>query len=83
MGPVISVNRPDLPNESPVQEGTRAGSVGRTLPGIAVKIVDPDTLEPKPIGEEGHLLVKRTQHVDPDIGRIPNAPPKPFATATT
>jgi acyl-[acyl-carrier-protein]-phospholipid O-acyltransferase/long-chain-fatty-acid--[acyl-carrier-protein] ligase len=58
MGPVISVNRPDIPNESPVQEGTRAGSVGRTLPGIAVKIVDPETMEPKPIGEEGHLLVK-------------------------
>jgi acyl-[acyl-carrier-protein]-phospholipid O-acyltransferase/long-chain-fatty-acid--[acyl-carrier-protein] ligase len=58
MGPVISVNRPDIPNESPVQEGTRAGSVGRTLPGIAVKVVDPDTLQSKPIGEEGHLLVK-------------------------
>jgi len=58
MGPVVSVNRPDIPNESPAQEGTRAGSVGRTLPGIAVKIVDPDTLQPKEVGEEGHMLVK-------------------------
>ena len=58
MGPVVAVNRPDVPNETPAQEGTRAGSVGRTLPGIAVKIVDPDTLETKAVGEEGHLLVK-------------------------
>ena len=58
MGPVVSVNRPDIPNESPAQEGTRAGSVGRTLPGIAVKIVDPETMELKAPGEEGLLLVK-------------------------
>ena len=55
---MISVNRPDIPNESPPQEGKRAGSVGRTLPGIAVRIVDPDTMEPKAPGEEGLLLVK-------------------------
>jgi acyl-[acyl-carrier-protein]-phospholipid O-acyltransferase/long-chain-fatty-acid--[acyl-carrier-protein] ligase len=58
MGPVISVNRPDVPNEMPPQEGKRLGSVGRTLPGIAVRIVDPDTLQPKARGEEGLLLVK-------------------------
>ena len=58
MGPVISVNRPDIPNETPLQEGKRVGSVGRTLPGIAVRIVDPDTMEPKAPGEEGLLLVK-------------------------
>jgi acyl-[acyl-carrier-protein]-phospholipid O-acyltransferase/long-chain-fatty-acid--[acyl-carrier-protein] ligase len=58
MGPVISVNRPDIPNETPPQEGNRVGSVGRPLPGIAVKVVDPETLEPKAVGEEGHLLVK-------------------------
>jgi len=58
MGPVISVNRPDVPNEMPPQEGKRLGSVGRTLPGIAVRIVDPDTLQPKASGEEGLLLVK-------------------------
>ena len=58
MGPVVSVNRPDIPNETPAQEGTRAGSVGRPLPGIAVRIVDPETNEPKPIGEEGLMLVK-------------------------
>jgi acyl-[acyl-carrier-protein]-phospholipid O-acyltransferase/long-chain-fatty-acid--[acyl-carrier-protein] ligase len=58
MGPVVSVNRPDIPDQTPVQEGNRSGSVGRTLPGVAVKVVDPDTLQPKPVGEEGHLLVK-------------------------
>jgi acyl-[acyl-carrier-protein]-phospholipid O-acyltransferase/long-chain-fatty-acid--[acyl-carrier-protein] ligase len=58
MGPCISVNRPDIPDETPLQEGNRAGSVGRTLPGIAVRIVDLETMEPKAPGEEGLLLVK-------------------------
>jgi acyl-[acyl-carrier-protein]-phospholipid O-acyltransferase/long-chain-fatty-acid--[acyl-carrier-protein] ligase len=58
MGPVISVNRPDIPNETPPQEGKRAGSVGRPLPGVAVRIVDPETMEPRAPGEEGLLLVK-------------------------
>jgi acyl-[acyl-carrier-protein]-phospholipid O-acyltransferase/long-chain-fatty-acid--[acyl-carrier-protein] ligase len=58
MGPVISVNRPDIPNETPPQEGKRAGSVGRTLPGVAVRIVDLETMETKAPGEEGLLLVK-------------------------
>jgi acyl-[acyl-carrier-protein]-phospholipid O-acyltransferase/long-chain-fatty-acid--[acyl-carrier-protein] ligase len=57
MGPVIAVNRPDIPDETPPQEGKRAGSVGRTLPGIAVRIVDPETMEPRAPGEEGLLLV--------------------------
>jgi acyl-[acyl-carrier-protein]-phospholipid O-acyltransferase/long-chain-fatty-acid--[acyl-carrier-protein] ligase len=58
MGPVVSVNRPDVPNETPPQEGVRGGSVGRTLPGIAVRIVDAESYEPKEDGEEGLLLVK-------------------------
>ena len=58
MGPVISVNRPDIPNETPLQEGKREGSVGRTLPGIAVRIVDPESMQPKATGEEGLLLVR-------------------------
>jgi acyl-[acyl-carrier-protein]-phospholipid O-acyltransferase/long-chain-fatty-acid--[acyl-carrier-protein] ligase len=58
MGPVIAVNRPDVPNESPAQEGKREGSVGRTLPGIAVRIVDPESMKPRGQGEDGLLLVK-------------------------
>jgi acyl-[acyl-carrier-protein]-phospholipid O-acyltransferase/long-chain-fatty-acid--[acyl-carrier-protein] ligase len=58
MGPVVAVNRPDIPNENPPQIGTREGTVGRPLPGIAVKIVNPDTMEPLGANEEGLLLVK-------------------------
>ena len=34
------------------------GSVGRPLPGLRVKIIDPETDEPLPHGEAGLLLVK-------------------------
>ncbi|VGO18408.1 MFS transporter [Pontiella sulfatireligans] len=40
------------------RNGTRTGSVGQALPGIAVKIVGPETHAPLPNGEEGLLLVK-------------------------
>lgn len=52
--PVISVNAPAYKG----REGSRAGSVGRPVPGIQVRIVDPDTGEPMPVGEPGLLLVK-------------------------
>jgi acyl-[acyl-carrier-protein]-phospholipid O-acyltransferase/long-chain-fatty-acid--[acyl-carrier-protein] ligase len=56
LGPVVAVNGPDF-DHFPKQEGNRLGSVGRPLPGVSVRIVDPDTLAPRPIGEEGLLLV--------------------------
>lgn len=38
--------------------GTRPGTIGQPLPGIAVRIVDPDTGEPLPVGRDGLLMVK-------------------------
>jgi acyl-[acyl-carrier-protein]-phospholipid O-acyltransferase/long-chain-fatty-acid--[acyl-carrier-protein] ligase len=40
------------------QVGAKRGSIGHPLPGIAVKIVDPDTFEPVPPNEPGLLLVR-------------------------
>src|SRR5205823_4070759 len=40
-----------------VQEGTRRGSIGRPLPGVAVRVVDPQTFQPLRAGEQGMLLV--------------------------
>src|SRR5262249_4573282 len=35
----------------------RPGTIGPPLPGNAVRVADPDTLTPLPVGEEGVVLV--------------------------
>jgi len=52
--PVIGVNVPDYRG----QRGSLNGSIGRPLPGIQVRILDPETREPLPLGEPGVLEVK-------------------------
>src|SRR6185295_3568810 len=58
MAPVVAVNVPDVEDGPERQRGTRAGSVGHPLPGVAVKVVDPETGEGPLFGREGLLLVK-------------------------
>ena len=58
LSPVVSVNIPDFTGGRLRQTGLKAGTVGHPIPGIAVKVVDPDTGEPRSAGEEGLLLVK-------------------------
>jgi len=41
-----------------LKNGNRAGSAGQPLPGVAVRIVDPETRETLRDGEEGLMLVK-------------------------
>jgi acyl-[acyl-carrier-protein]-phospholipid O-acyltransferase / long-chain-fatty-acid--[acyl-carrier-protein] ligase len=52
MAPVVAVNVPDAAGT-----GSRAGTVGRPLPGISVKVVDPETGNGPLVGKEGLLLV--------------------------
>ncbi len=57
LSPVVSINIA----ESIVALGRSAGkpgSVGHAIPGVCVKIVDPDTGAKMPVGEDGLLLVK-------------------------
>lgn len=56
--PVIAVNVPDDRARGADPAGARAGTVGRPLPGVAVRVVDPVTFEPLPTGAQGMLLVK-------------------------
>jgi acyl-[acyl-carrier-protein]-phospholipid O-acyltransferase / long-chain-fatty-acid--[acyl-carrier-protein] ligase len=56
--PVIAVNAPDVVHGREHQRGTKAGSVGQPLPGVAAKIVDPVTGEGPLFDREGLLLVK-------------------------
>lgn len=57
--PVASVNIPDELDTSfwKPQTGNKLGSVGMPLPGTSFRIVDPDTLEELPTGEDGLILI--------------------------
>ena len=63
MSPVVAVNSPGFKDPKYPQIGTKHGTVGLPIPGVAVRIVDPETLgagiiTPLPPGQEGMLLVK-------------------------
>jgi acyl-[acyl-carrier-protein]-phospholipid O-acyltransferase/long-chain-fatty-acid--[acyl-carrier-protein] ligase len=58
MAPVVAVNRPDVEHGGETQVGTKAGSVGHPIPGVAAKIVDRETGQDLPLGHEGLLLVR-------------------------
>ena len=69
MAPVVAVNVPDAAGT-----GSRRGTVGRPLPGISAKIVDPDTGEGPLVGKEGLLLVTGPNQMrgylgEPDLTR--------------
>jgi len=56
--PAVAVNTIDFRAASFRQVGAKRGSIGHPLPGITVKIVDPDTLQPVGVDEPGLLLVR-------------------------
>ena len=58
MAPVVAVNRPNVTDGGEAQIGTKFGSVGHAIPGVAVQIVDQDTGEGPLFDREGLLLVK-------------------------
>ncbi|MDZ4859053.1 MAG: acyl-[ACP]--phospholipid O-acyltransferase [Candidatus Hydrogenedentes bacterium] len=56
--PAVSVNVPDFRAPGFYQVGTKHGTIGQTLPGVSVRVVDPDTSVRVPHGGSGLLLVK-------------------------
>jgi acyl-[acyl-carrier-protein]-phospholipid O-acyltransferase / long-chain-fatty-acid--[acyl-carrier-protein] ligase len=54
----VAVNAPNFFAEDNNQIGTKPGTVGHPLPGVAARIVDPVTYQPLPPNHEGLLLVK-------------------------
>ena len=56
--PVVAVNLREYREPGSRQVGTKRGKIGHPLPGISIKIVDPETMEPLPLGESGLLLVR-------------------------
>ncbi len=61
--PVASVNLPDRIDlgDWGVQLGSKPGTVGLPLPGGSFRIVDPETMETLPVGEDGLILFGGTQ----------------------
>jgi acyl-[acyl-carrier-protein]-phospholipid O-acyltransferase/long-chain-fatty-acid--[acyl-carrier-protein] ligase len=56
--PVVTVNTADFRAASFRQVGAKRGSIGHPLPGITIKIIDPETRQPVGIDQPGLLLVR-------------------------
>ena len=56
--PAVTVNTIDFRAASFRQVGAKRGSIGHPLPGMSVKIIDPETLQTLPINQPGLLLVR-------------------------
>ncbi|MEX2309008.1 MAG: acyl-[ACP]--phospholipid O-acyltransferase [Pirellulales bacterium] len=57
LSPLVSVNVPPSRSKS-VNVECKEGSVGRPVPGVSVKVVDPESFEDLPLDTPGMLLVK-------------------------
>jgi acyl-[acyl-carrier-protein]-phospholipid O-acyltransferase/long-chain-fatty-acid--[acyl-carrier-protein] ligase len=55
--PVVSVNTKDFRAPGFRQVGAKRGRIGHPLPGVTVRVVDPETMQPAPDGTAGMLLV--------------------------
>ncbi|MGH9682810.1 MAG: acyl-[ACP]--phospholipid O-acyltransferase [Candidatus Acidiferrales bacterium] len=56
--PAVAVNTRDFRAPGFRQVGAKRGRIGHPLPGVSVRIVDPETRERRPVGEPGLLLVR-------------------------
>src|SRR5512143_1939047 len=56
--PVVAANTHNFRAAGARQVGARRGKIGRPMPGMSVRIVDPDTGAPLPVGQPGLLLVR-------------------------
>jgi acyl-[acyl-carrier-protein]-phospholipid O-acyltransferase/long-chain-fatty-acid--[acyl-carrier-protein] ligase len=56
--PAVTVNTIDFRAASFRQVGAKRGSIGHPLPGMSVKIIDPETLQTLPVNQPGLLLVR-------------------------
>jgi acyl-[acyl-carrier-protein]-phospholipid O-acyltransferase/long-chain-fatty-acid--[acyl-carrier-protein] ligase len=58
LSPLATLNLPDVTIDGFRQAGARSGSVGHPIPGVTVRVVDPETEAALPPGETGLILVK-------------------------
>jgi acyl-[acyl-carrier-protein]-phospholipid O-acyltransferase/long-chain-fatty-acid--[acyl-carrier-protein] ligase len=56
--PAVTVNTRDFRAAGFKQIGGKRGAIGHPLPGLCIRIVDPETGEPLPVGQAGLMLVR-------------------------
>jgi len=67
--PVIAVNTAGFRAPGFHQPGARRGSVGHPLPGVQVRVVNPDTSEPMEPGQHGMVMVRGPNVMRGYLGR--------------
>jgi acyl-[acyl-carrier-protein]-phospholipid O-acyltransferase/long-chain-fatty-acid--[acyl-carrier-protein] ligase len=67
--PAVAVNTPDFRSAGFLQVGGKRGKIGRPLPGISIRIVDPQTSAPVPLGQPGLMLVRGPNIMQGYLGR--------------
>ncbi len=58
LSPVVSINLPDQDKDGQIQKAQKRGTIGLPLPGIAVRVLDQNTLEPLGANQNGLLFIK-------------------------
>lgn len=69
LSPLVSVNIPPSRALTDFQLVVKEGSVGRPIPGVAVKVVHPETFEELGVNQEGMLLVRGPNVMKGYLGR--------------
>ena len=67
--PAVAVSTPTVRRAGVHQQGSKKGSVGQPLPGVSLKVVDPETFAPLGVDEPGMLLVKGANVMSGYLGR--------------
>jgi acyl-[acyl-carrier-protein]-phospholipid O-acyltransferase/long-chain-fatty-acid--[acyl-carrier-protein] ligase len=58
LSPVAALSVPHVEVDGIYQVGHKEGAVGQPIPGVAARVVDPDSGAPLPVGQSGLLLIK-------------------------
>lgn len=67
--PVVAVNTRDFRAAGFRQVGAKRGKIGHPLPGMCVRILDPQTLAPMPTGQPGLMVVRGPNVMQGYLGR--------------
>jgi 1-acyl-sn-glycerol-3-phosphate acyltransferase len=67
--PAVAVSTHDFRSAGFRQVGAKRGKIGHPVPGVSVRIVEPETFSPLPVGQPGLLLVRGPNIMQGYLGR--------------